>query len=219
MRPRVFPAEDSWRALALHVRRVASMRPRVFPAEDSRDRLEAELDRACSFNEAAGIPRGRPRVSDEPDGSAGFNEAAGIPRGRLAPAAASFAVRRFNEAAGIPRGRRRRPSSVGRGRYARFNEAAGIPRGRLSLSVRGLQATRVASMRPRVFPAEDTVSSTGPVVSGVQASMRPRVFPAEDVATQARAVETVLARFNEAAGIPRGRPTADRSPAVYPGLQ
>ena len=37
----------------------------------------------------------------------------------------------------------------------------------------------MASMRPRVFPAEDPVA--GPVVGAdCLASMRPRVFPAED---------------------------------------
>ena len=57
-------------------------------------------------------------------------------------------------------------------------------------------------MRPRVFPAEDVVG----VVVGVAAftaSMRPRVFPAEDRPARARTAPAV--RFNEAAGIPRGR--------------
>ena len=36
----------------------------------------------------------------------------------------------------------------------RFNEAAGIPRGRLA-SDRAIRPIRHASMRPRVFPAED----------------------------------------------------------------
>ena len=61
----------------------------------------------------------------------------------------------------------------------RFNEAAGIPRGRPPerLELRG--ALDKASMRPRVFPAEDTgISKDGD--SGWDASMRPRVFPAED---------------------------------------
>ena len=35
-----------------------------------------------------------------------------------------------------------------------FNEAAGIPRGRLTTSTRFVR-TPTASMRPRVFPAED----------------------------------------------------------------
>ena len=40
-------------------------------------------------------------------------------------------------------------------------------------------ADEPASMRPRVFPAEDRRRPT-PYVSVVDASMRPRVFPAED---------------------------------------
>ena len=34
-------------------------------------------------------------------------------------------------------------------------------------------------MRPRVFPAEDTLDALAPG-TGTGASMRPRVFPAED---------------------------------------
>ena len=60
----------------------------------------------------------------------------------------------FNEAAGIPRGRRRRRLRALSG-PARFNEAAGIPRGRHS-GAEGFRAVHeFASMRPRVFPAED----------------------------------------------------------------
>ena len=59
MRPRVFPAEDLPAGLDDMRAAEASMRPRVFPAED-----KADLDRlgakARGFNEAAGIPRGRP---------------------------------------------------------------------------------------------------------------------------------------------------------------
>ena len=60
-----------------------------------------------------------------------------------------------------------------------------------------------ASMRPRVFPAEDPV---GPHVGepGRLASMRPRVFPAEDL-RRLRRCRWCCRRFNEAAGIPRGR--------------
>ena len=111
------------------------MRPRVFPAEDCR----------------------RPRNRERPEH--GFNEAAGIPRGRpffdltcVRPAA------RFNEAAGIPRGRR----TDTRTRWTspwRFNEAAGIPRGR-HRGRRGPSQSGVASMRPRVFPAEDVLLDT-----------------------------------------------------------
>ena len=60
---------------------------------------------------------------------------------------------RFNEAAGIPRGRRLY-GTLGLGRTSGFNEAAGIPRGRPSRHA-GSERRRHASMRPRVFPAED----------------------------------------------------------------
>ena len=62
-------------------------------------------------------------------------------------------------------------------------------------------------MRPRVFPAEDVSLST---YYGVlqQASMRPRVFPAEDV--DLYIAGAIPSCFNEAAGIPRGRPTDTR---------
>ena len=59
----------------------------------------------------------------------------------------------FNEAAGIPRGRQ--PGCVAHLRtILGFNEAAGIPRGRRLAPVPA-RGTRDASMRPRVFPAED----------------------------------------------------------------
>ena len=79
-------------------------------------------------------------------------------------------------------------------------------------------------MRPRVFPAEDfyrvvVYSQT------TSASMRPRVFPAEDSPGYAR-VRARRRRFNEAAGIPRGRQfgptvvpageTASMRPRVFP---
>ena len=59
----------------------------------------------------------------------------------------------FNEAAGIPRGRRLGLNlsileAIG------FNEAAGIPRGRPDPVMRECRECG-ASMRPRVFPAED----------------------------------------------------------------
>ena len=64
----------------------------------------------------------------------------------------------FNEAAGIPRGRRR-SRQAGRLPARCFNEAAGIPRGRRLLgSVERLRQR--ASMRPRVFPAEDVADLT-----------------------------------------------------------
>ena len=40
-----------------------------------------------------------------------------------------------------------------------------------------------ASMRPRVFPAEDSTLLAAAVAAVTAASMRPRVFPAEDVST------------------------------------
>ena len=60
-----------------------------------------------------------------------------------------------------------------------------------------------ASMRPRVFPAEDRgVAEIGQRPHA--ASMRPRVFPAEDVRQLIEDLQRDK-RFNEAAGIPRGR--------------
>ena len=59
----------------------------------------------------------------------------------------------FNEAAGIPRGRRPATSSWACVSMS-FNEAAGIPRGR-RIGLRWGSTDPAASMRPRVFPAED----------------------------------------------------------------
>ena len=62
-----------------------------------------------------------------------------------------------------------------------------------------------ASMRPRVFPAEDKVAEGVERTTG-EASMRPRVFPAEDSSGRSVAVMSGWhVSFNEAAGIPRGR--------------
>ena len=230
------------------------MRPRVFPAEDSAT-TRGCFSAARSFNEAAGIPRGRRSAPPRSRRSAGcFNEAAGIPRGRrpgdgrgspgrsasmrprVFPAedrlaavqggvgrAASMrprvfpaedfpaqrsrhvAVPGFNEAAGIPRGRRRFGDGCCEAQAARFNEAAGIPRGR-RFDVGGFGYHPDASMRPRVFPAEDM----GVAVERRDrplASMRPRVFPAEDSRNAIRA-SCNWRSFNEAAGIPRGRHVA-----------
>ena len=58
-------------------------------------------------------------------------------------------------------------------------------------------------MRPRVFPAEDAGAWQRNGADRL-ASMRPRVFPAED-ALFGRPSSKVVARYNEAAGIPRGR--------------
>ncbi len=181
MRPRVFPAEDGASVVERPLLLAASMRPRVFPAEDVVS-AESSLRTLICFNEAAGIPRGRRRSLPPPaPRSPRFNEAAGIPRGRL----------QNHDRKGVEN-----PS---------FNEAAGIPRGRpgFSLGCAGLGA--VASMRPRVFPAEDlarrecsaVLATSFNEAAGIPrgrrcdgrfqrargywvASMRPRVFPAED---------------------------------------
>ena len=96
MRPRVFPAEDRGprRPPWLSSGWPASMRPRVFPAEDSsRERIAGTLRSSLSFNEAAGIPRGRhgDQRMDHTwcDSGRSFNEAAGIPRGRHVRATSS----------------------------------------------------------------------------------------------------------------------------------
>ena len=59
-----------------------------------------------------------------------------------------------------------------------FNEAAGIPRGR-PISGKVYYMSVTASMRPRVFPAEDERRLKAEIAA-IEASMRPRVFPAED---------------------------------------
>ena len=119
------------------------MRPRVFPAEDL-EVVTTDQSVVSCFNEAAGIPRGRPIVGDELVGDMG----------------------RFNEAAGIPRGRR-----IDRGCHAHHGRA---------------------SMRPRVFPAEDRPPGQGRIPVQ-RASMRPRVFPAEDVRYLFAGIDTCLA--------------------------
>ena len=133
----------------------------------------------------------------------------------------------FNEAAGIPRGRPVEVLFPDRRRLRSFNEAAGIPRGRRPERDRNRRGNPRASMRPRVFPAEDQEWRQAPageepasmrprvfpaegedvVVEGVRlvrASMRPRVFPAEDTGRPEGRREGSTG-FNEAAGIPRGR--------------
>ena len=156
MRPRVFPAEDVMRYAGLGAPVLASMRPRVFPAEDAGGRCGAgadhlasmrprvfpaeDMDRVTHNLRVAGWASMRPRVFPAEDLTwrpthhsrtcSGFNEAAGIPRGRLEIC-----------------GRRRQSGQC-------FNEAAGIPRGRPPAG-RGHRAVEPASMRPRVFPAED----------------------------------------------------------------
>ena len=137
------------------------MRPRVFPAEDP-SRGGCRRAQVRSFNEAAGIPRGRPvgvrlgRVNGNR-----FNEAAGIPRGRhaLHMYAKCRGSKGFNEAAGIPRGRLVAMRRWVERAVASFNEAAGIPRGRPIFSPPSPPAIIHASMRPRVFPAEDKIAT------------------------------------------------------------
>ena len=58
-------------------------------------------------------------------------------------------------------------------------------------------------IRAWLFPAEDTAARGGSR-SGRPASMRPRVFPAEDW-PPSNVFGRISDRFNEAAGIPRGR--------------
>ena len=155
MRPRVFPAEDSSSARGRNPQPVASMRPRVFPAEDygPRSRPWRPLS---GFNEAAGIPRGRPTTCRGPAATrSSFNEAAGIPRGR----------RRAG-----PRVRRRGDAASMRPRVFPAEDQDGADRGVGAVE---------ASMRPRVFPAEDW-AERGEPPRATRASMRPRVFPAED---------------------------------------
>ena len=70
------------------------MRPRVFPAEDRINGVSV-LVISIRFNEAAGIPRGRPIASSASKvSSRRFNEAAGIPRGRLGSAPRIVALMR-----------------------------------------------------------------------------------------------------------------------------
>ena len=130
MRPRVFPAEDPAGWQLTRPEATASMRPRVFPAEDLAV-ADLCLCHLTSFNEAAGIPRGRL----VPDGQVTLIKSASM-RPRVFPA--------------------EDPARAGAASTDRssFNEAAGIPRGRLG-HVRDAVDVAAASMRPRVFPAED----------------------------------------------------------------
>ena len=121
-------------------------------------------------------------------------------------------------------------------RWLRFNEAAGIPRGRRAGSGRHIHHTPVASMRPRVFPAEDVVrdllaaypdsgfnEAAGiprgrrrytkvVILSTDMASMRPRVFPAEDAGALTNRGGTMLASMR-----PRVFPAEDaEDPTVHP---
>ena len=228
MRPRVFPAEDSAGRVAADGSRGASMRPRVFPAED-RATGHATASTCGRFNEAAGIPRGRlgdvnritgdirasmrPRVFPAEDGRALPVVPRAVPasmRPRVFPAedrarTASPGPRSSN-ASMRPRVFPAEDEAL-YGDFSpphvRFNEAAGIPRGRLRHGG-ARDGAQYASMRPRVFPAEDTLANDATKAVSI-ASMRPRVFPAEDTRPRPRP-RRPPPRFNEAAGIPRGRP-------------
>ena len=159
MRPRVFPAEDGRRPRAVDtLQRHASMRPRVFPAEDKTEYCAAPGWVLVRFNEAAGIPRGRPKRRtwySYPRPSASM-------RPRVFPAEDGHAPR----VAVLDRLASMRP------RVFPAEDLRPAP----------LRPPRPAgaSMRPRVFPAEDG-GSTRAWRKFRKASMRPRVFPAEDL--------------------------------------
>ena len=133
MRPRVFPAEDRRRGAGATPHGRASMRPRVFPAEDVRDEGDVGEHAAASMRPRVFPAEDMGPVCGRRSRGGSFNEAAGIPRGRL-PALALASARTAT--------------------LTGFNEAAGIPRGRLDHRP-GPRLRLAASMRPRVFPAED----------------------------------------------------------------
>ena len=56
---------------------------------------------------------------------------------------------------------------IGVTRACRFNEAAGIPRGRPQMATSKTRTYNLASMRPRVFPAEDVTGDP----SGIDSAM------------------------------------------------
>ena len=116
----------------------------------------------------------------------------------------------FNEAAGIPRGRLHYAVINGVTYFSCFNEAAGIPRGRRRIVDVARNTRSLASMRPRVFPAEDAEKGGYDTfrICFNEAAGIPRGRPGHCVTATSR-----LSRFNEAAGIPRGRREARR---VYP---
>ena len=89
-----------------------------------------------------------------------------------------------------------------------FNEAAGVTRGR-PLRAAKRPGEPLASMRPRELPAEDVLSRQS-LPHAAAASMRPRELPAEDDQA-ALASHVPLVRFNEAAGVTRGRRRPSRS--------
>ena len=192
MRPRVFPAEDVGVPDSGSPNAgLASMRPRVFPAEDYNRASQPSrriLDTASM----------RPRVFPAEDSSVSKP-----PYVELRSASMRPRVFPAEDSAGATSARRVPAPTVG------FNEAAGIPRGRQTVTNVVHWRCRRASMRPRVFPAEDTHGRGSTGASRIRdASMRPRVFPAEDMTARRPRHEDVdvrPTRFNEAAGIPRGR--------------
>ena len=107
------------------------MRPRVFPAENAFNTNPAARMRS-RFNEAAGIPRGKPAHRTR---TAAIATASMRPR--VFPAEN---IRLHNPVFGV---------------QPRFNEAAGIPRGKRTVKSFQRAGLREASMRPRVFPAEN----------------------------------------------------------------
>ena len=189
MRPRVFPAEDSVAVRHEEPVHVASMRPRVFPAEDCEGEFP-EMSEQSRFNEAAGIPRGRPATdAPGPLGGIRFNEAAGIPRGRLF---GDITTDQTDTASMRPRVFPAEDQQVhrrnGGGKGASMRPRV-FPAEDLSVGF-GEGSVDEASMRPRVFPAED-IQRPLHASGGQLASMRPRVFPAEDDNRLAQNEQTV----------------------------
>ena len=125
-----------------------------------------------------------------------------------APAGFPGCSRRFNEAAGIPRGRQWVLGFI-MSFLGGFNEAAGIPRGRRTGSCCAWWYSSPASMRPRVFPAED-MSYRKQGDEWYWASMRPRVFPAEDP----QVLATTAVRLLLASMRPRVFPAEDANEIV-----
>ena len=84
-----------------------------------------------------------------------------------------------------------------------FNEAAGIPRGRHDQPVLA-GCPQLASMRPRVFPAEDK-DMTGDYDEMTNGFNEAAGIPRGRLPTRP-SPDRSRSCFNEAAGIPRGRP-------------
>ena len=155
MRPRVFPAEDAVGVVLIREVVVTSMRPRVFPAEDPAPSAwklcsgrTSMRPRVFPAEDTPAVPSGRRRRTH-------FNEAAGIPRGRPRwPRHRRSSCRcHFNEAAGIPRGRRPHHPVPSAGAATSMRPRV-FPAEDRRLT-RCDRAVAVTSMRPRVFPAED----------------------------------------------------------------